>query len=848
MGFQQHGITQQELRLEVERLHRELQEKDTQLKLINQVGSMLTSELELEKVVKKVIDIATKISKAEFGAFFYNRTNEKGEIYSLYALSGAKQDDFSGFPMPRKTAIFGPTFHGESIVRSNDITQDERYGKNKPYHGMPAGHLPVKSYMAIPVISKSGAVLGGILFGHPKAGVFQEYEETLVKNIAAQAAVAIDNANLYGAKLEAEQRKSREQISTILESITDGFFTISNNWVVTYWNQEAERVTGRKRGELLHQDLRDVFMNPSLNGLYKKLYLAQSKYKPVSFIGYYSVFKTWLSISAYPSEEGLSVYFKDITKQRHAEELDHLGKKVLELNIKPDSDLKDTVNYYLRGLERIHPGMLCSVLLVEGGCLYTLAAPSLPNYFLQAINGVAVREGLGCCGTAAVKAKKEFSIDIGADPNWEELNSITTRANLKSCWSIPIISSTQRVMGTFAVYYQEKRLPTPEEEHSIESSNNLLQILLENKTIEKALRQSNERYDLATAAINDAIWEWDVLTDKIYSGPVFEKIFGHEAREDEHADIRISRIHPDDQRRIEQSLHKAILATNVDLWQEEYRFIKKDGSYAHVLDRAYIIRDSNLKATRLVGAMHDVTEAKTYEVERELLIEELKQNNSDLKQFSYITSHNLRAPLANLLGILKLVKLDAIIDPMNRKLIDKFNEATHKLNDTLEDLLDVLIIKNNNGLKLEHIHVQSSFEEVLKSIESLVQESGAKVSVACNEAEYAYANPSYLHSIFLNLLTNAIKYRSPERDLNIKLCTKHVGKGIEIRFSDSGLGIDLKRYKDRLFGLYQRFHRQENSKGIGLFIAQAQIKAMGGSISAESEVGVGTTFIIQLKK
>lgn len=848
MSFQQQVVSQEELLLRIEQLNRELQEKDKQLELINQVGRMLTSELELEKVVKKVIDIATKISKAKFGAFFYNKVGEDGEVYALYALSGAKQQDFAGFPMPRKTAVFSPTFNGQGSIRSDDITKDERYGKNMPHQGMPVGHLRVKSYMAIPVISKSGAVLGGILFGHPEAGIFQEHEETLVQNIAAQAAVAIDNAMLYEAKLEAEQRKSREQISTILESITDGFFTIDKDWKITYWNQEAERVTSKKRAELLHHDVRNVFKGLNLKGLYNKLYVAQCTYKPVSFTGYYAAFSAWLNISAYPSEEGLSVYFKDITKQRQAEELEHLSKKVLELNTKPDSNLQTTVAYYLKGLEKIHPGVICSVLIVDGTRLYTLAAPSLPPDYLAAIQGLPVAEGSGCCGTAAFSSKNEFSIDIARDQRWAGYHELAQRANLKSCWSSPIVSSAQKVIGTFAIYYQENRLPTPEEEHSIEGSINLLRILLENKSIEKALRQSNERYDLATSAINDAIWEWDVETDKVYSGPVFEKIFGHEACEDEPAKVRISRIHPQDRDRIEQSLRNALSDKSINLWQDEYRFVKKDGSYAYVLDRAHIIRDKNLTATRLVGAMHDVTEAKQYEVERELLIEELKQNNSDLKQFSYITSHNLRAPLANLLGILKLVKKDAIVDPLNRVLVGKFQEATQKLNATLEDLLDVLIIKNNNGLKLEHIHTQRSFEEVLKSIESLVQESGAQVKIVCAEAEFCYANPSYLHSIFLNLLTNAIKYRSPDRDLRIVLETKTTDQGIEMRFSDNGLGIDLKKYKDRLFGLYQRFHKQENSKGIGLFIAQAQVKAMGGSISVESEVGVGTTFVIQLKK
>jgi PAS domain S-box-containing protein len=848
MTFEQRETDQPGLHLRIERLERELREKDTQLELINQVGGMLTSELELEKVVQKVTDIATTISKAQFGALFYNKVNQDGEAYTLYTLSGAMQEDFARFPMPRNTAVFGPTFRGEGIVRSDDITRDPRYGKNRPYSGMPQGHLPVRSYMAIPVVSKGGKVLGGLFFGHPEPGVFTGHEEDLVRNIASQAAVALDNAHLYEAKLEAEQRKSREQISTILESITDGFFTIDPGWKVTYWNQEAERVSGRKRGELLHRDIRETFGKSDLSSLYHRLYLSVSRRRPVGFTGYYPPSKSWLSISAYPSQEGLTVYFKDITRQRQAEELERLGKRVLQLNTRPDSRLEDTITYYLRGLERIHPGMLCAVLLREGPRLYPLAAPSLPAFYREAITGVPVGPDEGSCGAAAFTAQKVASCDIEQDPRWAKYKATARKANLKASWSIPIISSAQRVLGTFAVYYQEAGLPTPEEEHSVESTTNLLQLILENKLIENALRQSNERYDLAASATNDAIWEWDVVTGRVYQGPVYGKIFGHKGGEDEATHPQMAHVHPDDRERVAASVGEALQDAQASLWQEEYRYLRKDGTYAHVLDRAYISRGKGLEATRMVGAMHDASEAKSYEAERELLIEELKRNNSDLKQFSYIASHNLRAPLANLLGLLRLIRPETITDSANRMLAVKFQEATYKLSDTLEDLLDILVIKNRAGLKLEHVSLSGSLKEVTESVDHLIKESAACVTTDFSEGESVYVNAAYLHSVLLNLLTNAVKYRSPERPLRIHLETRAHGEKLELRFSDNGQGIDLERYGERVFGLYQRFHRHENSKGIGLFIAQSQIKAMGGSIEVESQVDKGTAFIILLRR
>ena len=122
--------------------------------LLNGVGPMLTAELDLEKLVQAVTDVAAEMVGAEFGSFFHNLVNEKGESYTLYTLSGVPREAFAGFPMPRNTDVFGPTFRGEGVVRSDDITQDPRYGKNAPHYGMPKGHLPVRSYLAASVVSR----------------------------------------------------------------------------------------------------------------------------------------------------------------------------------------------------------------------------------------------------------------------------------------------------------------------------------------------------------------------------------------------------------------------------------------------------------------------------------------------------------------------------------------------------------------------------------------------------------------------------------------------------------------------------------------------------------------------
>lgn len=199
-----------------------LREQTRVLELLKDTGTAIAAELDLQSLVQIVTDAATKLCGANFGAFFYNTTNERGESYVLYTLSGAPREAFEQFGMPRNTPVFHPTFAGEGVVRSDDITADPRYGKMAPHYGMPKGHLPVRSYLAVPVTSRTGGVIGGLFFGHPEKAVFTEQAEELVSGIAAQASIAIDNATLYQAAQReiAERKRVAEALQQAREKLS----------------------------------------------------------------------------------------------------------------------------------------------------------------------------------------------------------------------------------------------------------------------------------------------------------------------------------------------------------------------------------------------------------------------------------------------------------------------------------------------------------------------------------------------------------------------------------------------------------------------------------------------------
>jgi signal transduction histidine kinase len=188
------------------------QEEFELVRTLERIGSTIATELDVHRIVQMVTDESTKLVGAAFGAFFYNVLDDRGESYTLYTLSGVPREAFSTFPMPRNTAVFEPTFRGAGVVRSDDITKDPRYGHNAPHHGMPKGHLPVRSYLAVPVISRGSEVLGGLFFGHEQTAVFGERQERLVVGIAGWAALAMDNARLYE-----QQVRAREQLERALK-------------------------------------------------------------------------------------------------------------------------------------------------------------------------------------------------------------------------------------------------------------------------------------------------------------------------------------------------------------------------------------------------------------------------------------------------------------------------------------------------------------------------------------------------------------------------------------------------------------------------------------------------------
>jgi PAS domain S-box-containing protein len=503
-----------------------------------------------------------------------------------------------------------------------------------------------------------------------------------------------------------------------------------------------------------------------------------------------------------------------------------------------------------------------------------------------------------------------------------------------------------------------------------------ISILEQLQSINSEIKDSNERYDIVAKATSDTIWDWKIQEDEFAWNKGIQGIFGYK-KEDvgKTSSWWFDRIHPEDSLKMSVRLY-SFLEQKTERWQDEYRFKCADGSYKYVFDRGFLVKDTDGKAIRMIGAIQDVTKQKeeeqrlklletvitqtkdavvitdtdtsnnpipniifvnqaftkmtgykpkevignsplmftgpksdnveleklskaiknykdcfietisykkngeeywvnfsmipvtnkegehshwisiqrdvtkekNQEREREQLIRELTQNNKDLKQFSYITSHNFRAPLSNLTGLLNLLDDVPIENDELQEILNGFKRSTHLLNETIEDLVKVVIIKDNPSILKEDISIKEIFENVFFQLNNQINLYKPTIKFDIDDALSIHINKAYMESIILNLMSNALKYRSLDKMPKISIKAVEKENFVNLIIKDNGIGIDLDKNKEKIFGLYQRFHNYPDSKGLGLYLVKSQIEAMGGSIEVESQVGKGTQFTLTFKK
>lgn len=645
--------------------------------------------------------------------------------------------------------------------------------------------------------------------------------ERWVRCIGKSEMVNNQRTKIYGSlqditdkKVAAEKlKKSLEDKSTILESIGDAFFAVDNNWIVTYWNKEAELVLGRKKEDILGKNLWEEYPDAVDTQFYTHYNNAVTTKQATYFEPYYPTLNMWLEVSAYPSPEGLSVYFKNVTIRKEVEQIKNNLQTTLENSLN---------EIYIFDLE---------------------------TFLFSYVN----KGALNNLGYSNEEIITMTPLDLKPDFTEKKFKKL-----LK-----PLLKNENEKIIFFTTHKRKDASLYPVEIHLqlIKEGNirTFLAIVLditERKKSEASVLLANERFEKVTEATKDAIWDWDIVNDTYYRSKAIEKFFGNKTMISfKEKDFWKDKFHKEDLPKIKASVYEAINNPSCTRWEMEYRLINDQDKTLYVIDRGVIIRDSDKKAIRMVGAMTDITEQKQMTLQLSELnkslqqhANELERSNEELEQFAYIASHDLQEPLRMVTSFLTLIekRYGTILDEKGLQYINFAVDGARNMRQIILDLLTYSKIST-----LDDSNENVALEELIKDIcllqSRLIKEKKAKIHV--ENLPQVFSIKHYLLQLFQNIISNALKYAKDDTPLLITISSKNYKTHYIICVKDNGIGIE-KEYFEKIFILFQRLHTKDEfqGNGMGLAIAKKIIDKLNGKIWVESELGIGSSFYIQIPK
>lgn len=307
-------------------------------------------------------------------------------------------------------------------------------------------------------------------------------------------------------------------------------------------------------------------------------------------------------------------------------------------------------------------------------------------------------------------------------------------------------------------------------------------------------------------------------------------------------------VHPEDLNRMLSYIETRSIDPSESYFEFSYRFIQKNGKVLDVFERAYVIFDEKKnRLVKIIGTTQDITPLGIAQAEKDKMIDDLLNRNKAMEQFTYMVSHNLRAPIANIIGVSTILEDKTLDEDTKLEMNDNIKKAAVHLDSVIRDMNDILNIRNNLDESKHEIEFKSILDEIIEAEKISIYKAKLKILSNFQKSSSIYSIKSFIHSIFLNMITNSIKYKKEDGSF-IKITSDEDAEYIYLTFEDNGVGIDLLKNGKEIFGLYKRFHLEKEGKGMGLFMIKNQVESLNGEISILSEVNVGTKFFIKFRK
>ena len=362
-------------------------------------------------------------------------------------------------------------------------------------------------------------------------------------------------------------------------------------------------------------------------------------------------------------------------------------------------------------------------------------------------------------------------------------------------------------------------------------------IIFENKKLKSALEVGQI-----------GVWDYNILKNETIYSEESSKMLGIEPQElRNNPELWNDLVHPEDRHEYFESFNKH-LEQKKSIYENISRLKNKNGKYQWILDKGKVLEWSDNKTPkRLIGVHIDITDAKIKDEKISQSIKLITEQNKKLKNFAHIASHNLKEHAGNFESLLKLYK-DAETDEEKQEIIELIDSVSKSLNSTIQNLRDIVSIESKKNDEIKIIKVKSFVDECIENLQARIKHQKAIINNNLDADLTIEFNYLYLESIVQNLLTNAIKYKHPDRDPVIDINGNNKFNLIQLCFQDNGVGVDLDTHGKAIFGLYKTFHKNDDAEGVGLYITKNQIESLGGTISVESEVNKGSRFILEFKK
>lgn len=654
----------------------------------------------------------------------------------------------------------------------------------------------------------------------------------------AEKKTAGKSGNKEGLQSSEALNKSVERYRLLIEQMNEGVIFSDEQGILEFVNYAFERITGFSSAGIIGKNAYDLFFDEMERERLKKLILHRKLGESGSYEAkmiHHSGKKIDVRINSTPIFEngefaGIMSVIADISKERvHREFLEQLqeglsvstGKKYFS-ELTAFLERSFNVKYVMIAVYRQEEDSAETISLRINGNEVSNIKYALRNTPCEQVAGKRI-----CFFPEKVQElfpeDKELA-DLGA----------------QSYIGIPLFTNAA-VPNGLIVMMDDKPIIGIEEKKLLisllaqRSGNEISRIMAEN-----ALAESERKYRKIIESISDVYYQTDLEGNIVMISPSVQYMFGYQPEEIIGKKLTDFYQKPEDR---EQLL--GILGSSGRVNDFETIILDKSGNQVLVSANVGFIQDINGQVVGVQGTVRDVTGKKLDELEREKLILELSNKYNELMQFNYIVSHNLRAPIANLMGLANLLQLD-ITDSEKQQIFGYVLKATNEMDSLIKDLNAILSTRSSYSEKTETFTMEEIVESVRNNLEKEIKDSGAKL-IADIGASTITSIKSYVLSIVYNLTSNAIKYRSPERDPVVRIATYRSDDKFVIEVKDNGIGIDLEKHGKQVFGLYKRFNNAVDGKGLGLYMTKTQVEMMGGTIEIKSAPGEGTSFIVSLK-